>query len=175
MQVIWARPRTRLGAVFAPPERTVLAGRCASAPEGALAPVVRPATFWSAGDALAWLAGLVLMLSSLMGWYTVEIDGIPFAVIGWQTGALGKLVFFAGLAALVFLLMHATGFELPPALPAGVVVAGLGVIGTIFALIRVLEIPDRLTPAGRGVGLWVSLAGGVLLILAGLLKTAREG
>lgn len=136
--------------------------------------MARPATFWSPGDALAWLAGLVLMLSSLMGWYTVEIEGIQFAVIGWHTGALGKLVFFAGLATLVFLLLHASGFELPPALPAGIVVAALGASGTIFALIRVFEIPDRLAPAGRGVGLWASLAGGVLLILAGLLKTARE-
>jgi len=133
------------------------------------------ATFWSAGDALAWLSGIVLMLSSLMGWYTVELDGIPYSVIGWNTGALGKLTFFAGLAALVFLVLHATGFELPPALPAGVVVAGLGAAGTIFALIRVLSIPDWLVPAGRGIGLWVSLAGGVLLILAGLLKAAREG
>jgi hypothetical protein len=114
------------------------------------------------------------MLSSLMGWYVVELDGIPYSVIGWNTGALGKLVFFAGLAALVFLVLHATGFEFPPALPAGVVLAALGAAGTIFVLILVISIPDRLAPAGRGIGLWVSLAGGALLIVAGLLKAARE-
>lgn len=109
-----------------------------------------------------------------MGWYTVVIDGIRYSVTGWESGSLGKLAFFAGLAALLLLLLHAAGLELPPALPAGFLVAGLGAAGTIFALVGILSIPDRILPAGRGIGLWISLGGGLLLIAGGLLKAARE-
>jgi hypothetical protein len=41
-------------------------------------------------------------------------------------------------------------------------------------MIRLIEIPDRIQPAGRSIGIWISLAAGVLLIAAGLLKAADE-
>jgi hypothetical protein len=114
------------------------------------------------------------MLSSFTGWYSVSGNGIEASVIGWHAGALGKLVFFAGLAVLVLLALRAAGFQLPPAVPAGMVIAGLGAAGTIFVLIRLISIPDRIQPAGRGIGIWISLAGAALLVVAGLLKTADE-
>jgi hypothetical protein len=114
------------------------------------------------------------MLSSFMGWYSAPADGITYSVTGWNSGAVGKLVFFVGLAVLVLLALRAAGFELPPTLPLGMVVAGLGAAGTILVLIRLISIPDRLEPAGRSVGIWISLAAGALLIVAGLLKAADE-
>lgn len=133
-----------------------------------------PATFWSPGEGLAWVAGIVLMLSSFTGWYSLSGNGITVSVLGWHAGALGKLVFFAGLAVLVLLALRAAGFELPPAVPFGMVIAGLGAAATIFVLIRIISIPDRFQPAGRGIGVWISLAGAALLIVAGLLKSADE-
>ena len=133
-----------------------------------------PATFWTPGEGLAWVAGLVFMLSSFMGWYSGSGDGIPLSVIGWDTGLLGKLVFLVGLAVLVLLGLRAAGVQLPPAATLGAVIALLGAAGTIFVLVRIIDIPDRFEPAGRGVGVWISLAAGVLLILAGLLKAADE-
>jgi len=63
----------------------------------------RPAAdgIWAAGDRVTWVAGLVLMLSSFMGWYSGSGLGVKLAVIGWHTGTLGKLVFFIGLAILL--------------------------------------------------------------------------
>ena len=51
---------------------------------------------WAAGERLTWVAGLVLALSSFMGWYAGSGVGMKLAVIGWHTGVLGKLVFFIG-------------------------------------------------------------------------------
>ena len=128
----------------------------------------------SPGEALAWISGLVFALSSFMGWYSVDSELVTVSVIGWHTGTLGKLVFFVGLAVVVLLVLGATGLELPPSVPAGAVVAGLGTVGTIFILIRLIDIPDRFAGAGRGVGIWISLAAGLLVIGSGFLKASEE-
>jgi hypothetical protein len=126
------------------------------------------------GEGLAWIGGLVLALSSFMSWYTVSNEGFTVSVTGWHTGALGKLVFFVGLAALGFLVLRATGFQLPPSVPVGIVIAGLGALGTVFVLVRLISIPDDFAPAGRSIGIWISLLSALLLIAAGLLKSAEE-
>jgi hypothetical protein len=137
-------------------------------------PGLPPGTLRLPGEALAWIGGLVLALSSFMSWYTVSNEGFTASVTGWHTGALGKLVFFVGLAALGFLVLRATGFELPPNVPVGIVIAGLGAVGTVFVLVRLISIPDDFTPAGRSIGIWISLLSALLLIAAGLLKSAEE-
>jgi hypothetical protein len=126
------------------------------------------------GEGLAWLGGLVLALSSFMSWYTVPNEGFTASVTGWHTGALGKLVFFIGVAVLALLILRATGFELPPNFPVGMVVAGLGALGTVFTLVRLISIPDDFVGAGRSIGLWISLLAALLLIAAGLLQSADE-
>ena len=126
------------------------------------------------GEALAWLGGLVLALSSFMSWYSLSIDDLTLSVTAWHTGAVGKLVFFVGLAVLALLLLRATGFELPPNFPVGMVIAILGAIGTVFVLVRLISIPDDFVGAGRSIGIWVSLLAALLLIAAGLLKSADE-
>jgi len=135
-----------------------------------------PATeFRSPGEGLAWLGGLVLALSSFMSWYTFDADvGFTVSITGWHTGLLGKLVFFVGLAVLAFLGLRASGVELPPSVPGGMVIAALGLLATILVLVRVISIPDDFSPAGRSIGLWVSLLAGLLLIAAGLLRSAED-
>jgi hypothetical protein len=58
--------------------------------------------------------------------------------------------------------------------PDGLVVAGLGVAGTILVLVRLIDIPERLEPAGRGIGIWISLLAALVLTAAGLLKSAED-
>jgi hypothetical protein len=128
----------------------------------------------SPGEGLAWLGGLVLALSSFMSWYSVSIDELTLSVTGWHTGTLGKLIFFIGLAVLALLGLRATGFELPPSVPTGLVIALIGFVGTLFVLIRLISIPDDFAPAGRSIGIWISLLAALLLIAAGLLKSADE-
>jgi hypothetical protein len=137
-------------------------------------PGFSPGTLRSPGEGLAWLGGLVFALSSFMSWYTVTSEGFTASITAWHTGALGKLVFFVGLAVLGLLILRATGFELPPSVPSGMVIAGLGALGTVLVLVRLISIPDDFAPAGRSIGIWISLLAALLLIAAGLLKSADE-
>jgi len=90
-----------------------------------------PAEFRSPGEGLAWLGGLILALSSFMSWYSFDPDvGFTVSITGWHTGILGKLIFFLGLGVLGFLALRASGVELPPSVPGGMVFAGLGFVAT---------------------------------------------
>ncbi len=128
----------------------------------------------SPGEALAWVSGLVLSLSAFMGWYSIESPVATVSVTGWNTGTLGKLVFFLGLVVLAFLFLHATGVELPPMVHSGVVVAALGAVGTIFVFVRIIDIPDRFAGSGRSIGLWIALAAAFCVVVAGLVRTGEE-
>ena len=133
------------------------------------------AGLWRTGELLAWLGGLVLTLGTFMGWYSVSGDlRGRLSILGWNTGAVGKLVFVIGLAVLLLLGLRAFGIELPPSIPDGMVIAGLGLASTILVLIRLIDIPQDFEPAGRGIGLWLSLLASLLLIVAGLLKSAED-
>jgi hypothetical protein len=140
----------------------------------------RPAThaalpgYW--GERLAWIAGLVLAISAFTDWYAgSQADGLTLSVTGWHTGALGKLVFFAGLATLILEALREAGIELPATVPESLVLIALGSLATIFVLIRIISIPDTFfDTAGRGIGIFISLIAAVALIVAGLLRAAEE-
>ena len=135
----------------------------------------QPGGIWAAGQRISWVAGLVLMLSSFMGWYAGSGVGVKLAVIGWHTGVLGKLVFFVGLAVLALIALHESGVELPPSVPESLVVLALGILGTVFVVIRVISIPDSVLPAdGRGIGIWIALVAAVGVIVGGLLRATEE-
>ena len=130
---------------------------------------------WSAGDRIVWVSALVLMLSSLMGWYTGSEPGVKIAVIGWHTGVLGKVVFFIGFAVLAIAILREFGVVLPPSVPESLVVLALGALATVFVLIRVISIPDSMLPAdGRGIGIWISLLAALGVIAGGLIRASEE-
>src|SRR5260370_17897745 len=86
-----------------------------SADPGGGRPAPRPQApgYW--GERLAWIAGLVLAISAFTDWYAgSQADGLTLSVTGWHTGALGKLVFFAGLAALILEALREAGNYFPP-------------------------------------------------------------
>jgi hypothetical protein len=129
----------------------------------------------AAGSTLEWLSGLVLALSTFMDWYAGSGDGITIGVIGWHTGALGKLVFFIGAVVVLIAVLREIGIQLPPSIPESLVVIALGSVATIFVLIRIISIPDEFLPAsGRGVGIWISLLAALAVIAAGLLRATEE-
>jgi hypothetical protein len=117
-----------------------------------------------------------------MAWYSIGlgafVDDAPvkLSVTGWDSGVFGKLVFFTGLAVLLLLLLDSTGLELPPAFPSGAAVSALGTLGTIFVLVRAIDIPSSLELPGteRSVGIWISLVAGIAVVASGLLKASEE-
>jgi hypothetical protein len=142
--------------------------------EGRPAPRTTVPGYW--GERLAWIAGLVLAISAFTDWYAgSQADGLTLSVTGWHTGALGKLVFFAGLATLILEALREAGIELPATVPESLVLIALGSLATIFVLIRIISIPDTFfDTAGRGIGIFISLIAAIALIVAGLLRAAEE-
>ena len=126
------------------------------------------------GDGLGMVAGVVLAVSSFTGWYTGEGEGVTISVLGWNTGVLGKLVLFVGLAVVVVLVLRELGIDPPAALPQSLLTIALGALATIFVLVRVISVPDDFFFAHRGVGLWISLAAALAVIVAGLLQASEE-
>lgn len=134
----------------------------------------RPPSLWGHGERVTWVAGLVLALSALTGWYAGTGEGVDVSVIGWHTGVLGKLVLAIGIAAILVVALRHWGLDLPAAVPESLVVIALGSLSTIFVLVRAISIPDEFFFAGRGAGLWISLGASVALIGAGLLQASEE-
>ena len=126
------------------------------------------------GDGLGLLAGVVLAVSSFTGWYTGEGEGVTISVLGWNTGILGKLVLFVGLAVVLVLVLRELGIEPPAALPQSLVTVALGALATIFVLVRVISVPDDFFFAHRGIGLWISLAAAIAVIVSGLIQASEE-
>jgi hypothetical protein len=126
------------------------------------------------GERLTWISGLILAISAFTDWYVGSGEGPTTSVIGWHTGALGKLVFFIGLVVLGLVALRESGIELPATVPESLVVIALGALATIFVLVRVISIPDEFFFAHRGIGIWISLVAAVALIGAGLLQASEE-
>ena len=126
------------------------------------------------GGRLTFLFGLLLALSALTGWYSGDGNGTTVSVIGWHTGTIGKVVLFLGLAAVLVIVLREFGISMPASVPESLVAIGIGSIATILVLVRVVSIPDSFFFAGRGIGIWISLACAVGIILAGLLEASEE-
>lgn len=126
------------------------------------------------GDRLGLLAGVVLVVSAFTGWYTGPSEGVTVSVMGWHTGTLGKLVFVLGVLVVLVVALREVGVELPAAVPESLVIIALGSIATVFVLVRVFSVPDDFFFAGLGVGIWISLAAAIGVIVAGLLQASEE-
>jgi hypothetical protein len=128
------------------------------------------------GARLAWVSGLVLAISAFTDWYAGTLpNNVTLSVIGWHTGALGKLVFFVGLVTLILEASREAGILLPAAVPDRLVLIALGALAVIFVLIRLISVPDvYFASTARGIGLYVSLLGALGLLGAGLLRAAEE-
>lgn len=126
------------------------------------------------GDRLTFLFGILLAMSALTGWYSGEGNGTTVSVIGWHTGTIGKVVLFLGLAAVVLVVLREAGVSLPASVPVSLVAIGIGSVATILVLVRIISIPDTFFFASRGIGIWISLACAIGIILAGLLEASDE-
>lgn len=129
-----------------------------------------------AGEQLGIVAGIVLAVSAFTGWYTGEGDsqGVTVSVLGWDTGTLGKIVLFLGLAVVLVLALRTLGIQPPAAVPESLITIALGAVATVLVLVRVISIPDDFFFAGRGVGLWIALAAAIGVVVAGLLQASEE-
>ncbi len=133
-----------------------------------------PAGIPGLGGRVTFVFGLLLATSALTGWYTGPSEGTTVSVIGWHTGTIGKIVLFLGLAVALVVLLREFGVSGPAAVPESLLVIVLGSAATILVLVRLISIPDTFFFATRGVGIWLSLAFGIGIIVGGLLEASEE-
>jgi len=160
-------PETELESATPPPARN---------PRPPLPQLRASGGIWSAGQRVAWVAGLILMLSSFMSWYSgSSVEGPTLSVTGWHTGTIGKVVFFLGLVLVAIAILREAGIELPPTVPDSLVTIALGSLATVLVLIRLISIPDTFAgTSGRSIGLWISLLAALTVIAAGLLRAGED-
>jgi hypothetical protein len=134
------------------------------------------------GEIIATLGGVLLAASLFLAWYTL---GNRFAVLGSCKGPNGSCTGWAALSALRFLLLLAA---LAPVILAWIIVRGhalswprgeltavTALAALTFTIFRGLIDKPGSPPGeiGVGVGWWVALLGGVL-ILVGSIWRSRE-
>jgi len=134
------------------------------------------ASVLAVGGRFTWVAGLVLALSAFTGWYSgTSVEGPTVSVLGWNSGTLGKLVCLIGLAVVCLAAARAAGVAFPRSVPQALLVIALGALAAAFVIIRLVSVPASLAGTGtRGVGLWISLAAAVAVIVSGLLQAGEE-
>lgn len=119
---------------------------------------------------LAALAGIGCAIASLfLWWYETPTGNLDFWDSFGPAAALMLAALCAGLAMVGAALMERDSVALPVSTAVWTVL--LGLVGSIAALVRVLERPQHAT--GVCGGAWLGLAG-ALLILAGAWLTLRD-
>jgi hypothetical protein len=139
-----------------------------------------------AGEWIAGLMGLVLLVSLFLPWYRggptsappkgwaayAPLDNGGAALTGWQSlGALDVVLALVALSALAIPVV--TAFHRVPALPLAhqTLTTLAGMVAVLLVLIRVANMPDWATD--REWGLWVALAA-TLGVAAGCLLAMRD-
>lgn len=128
----------------------------------------------SLGGRLTFLFGVLLTVSAFTGWYSRDGVGPTVSVLGWNTGTIGKIVFFLGLATVLLVVLREVGVAMPASVPESLVAIALGSVATILVLVRVVSIPDTFFDSSRGIGIWISLVCAVGIIVGGLLEASEE-
>lgn len=122
-----------------------------------------------------WLAGggaVVLLISTFFSWGKFSVGPISLNVSGWDTGALGKLVFFAALIAIILVVvdfMKVDVSQMP--IPVSLALVGAAAAGLLFVILRFLFMPDGLS---RAWGLYVAIIAAAVLAYGAWLKLQEE-
>lgn len=117
-----------------------------------------------------WIAGagaVVLLLSTFFAWWKVSALGFSVSASGWDTGALGKLVFFVALAAIVLVVvehMKIDTSQVPVSLALALL--GLGAFSVFLVIVRFIDTPDHVSWAW---GLYLALIASAVLTYGGWL------
>jgi FtsH-binding integral membrane protein len=123
-----------------------------------------------AGEWVAALSGIVLLLSLFLPWYGAGPEG---DASGWQALAVIDIA-LALVAAFAVGLLVITASQRVPAVPIALsaVVTFAGLTGLVLALIRLASVPDGFD--GREAGVWLGLLGTIGITAGGWLAMRDE-
>lgn len=120
------------------------------------------------GRRLALLGAIIVVVGSVLPWYTLGGDGGLPPLVWRAFDGTGILAFLAGLATLALVALPYAAGERPVAVDRGLafgLLAALALIGLVLFLPSTLEAPEGLLP-DRGYGIWITLLGGIILARA---------
>ena len=105
-----------------------------------------------------WLVGggsVVLLLSTFFAWGKFSAGPLSISISGWDTGALGKLVFFTSLIAVILVVVDHMKVDLSqmPVTHSLAIAIATGA-GLLFVILRFLFMPDGLS---RAWGLYLAI------------------
>jgi hypothetical protein len=126
----------------------------------------------SRGELIAGGSGLALLVVMFLPWYGVDVNlgGFSASESGnaWEVFSYIDIVLFlVGAAAVGLAVARLADVALPPDLPVGTILTGLGALAVLLVLYRIIDVPGTDIPAtvdfGRKFGLFLGLiaAGGV--------------
>jgi hypothetical protein len=126
-----------------------------------------------------WIAGggaVVLLISVFLSWWKVTATALGITISGsangWDTGALGKLVFLVALVAIALVLvdhMQVDVTQLP--IPVSLALLGCGALSVLLVLLRFIDTPSHVDWAW---GLYLALIASLVLTYGGWLKLQEE-
>ena len=122
-----------------------------------------------------WLTGggsVVLLLSTFFAWGKFSAGPLSISISGWDTGALGKLVFFAALIAVLLVVvdyMKVDVSQMP--FPLSLALALAAGAGLVFVILRFLFMPDGLS---RAWGLYLAIIAAAVLAYGAWLKLQED-
>jgi hypothetical protein len=122
-----------------------------------------------------WLTGggsIVLLISTFLSWGKFSVGPVTLNVSGWDTGALGKLVFFAALIAIILVVvdyMKVDVSQMP--IPVSLALMGAAAAGLLFVVLRFLFMPDGLS---RAWGLYLAIIAAAVLTYGAWLKLQED-
>jgi len=126
------------------------------------------------GEKIAGAAGIVLLISLWLSWYSVsgvngiQLGGLSVDRSGWESFSfIDIFLFITAVVAIGAAVIRATEASVSLPIAASAIVAGLGAIGVLLVLFRLISKPDFGAPSG--VNLDVSLAWGYFV---GLISVA---
>jgi hypothetical protein len=116
-----------------------------------------------------WIAGagaVVLLISVFLSWWKVTVlSSVSVSASGWDTGALGKLVFFVALIAIALVVVDHQKVDMP--VPVGTALVVAGALAVLLVIIRFIDTPDGVD---RAWGLYVAFLASLALTYGGWLK-----
>jgi hypothetical protein len=126
-----------------------------------------------AGDIVAGVAGVLLLVSMFLGWYTVETrdDGLS----AWAAfGFVDVLLALVGLLGIALAASQVLGRG--PALPValGVITTTLALAGALLLLYRIINQPGPNDAIGVSAGAWLGLAAAIGVFLGAWLSLSDE-
>jgi hypothetical protein len=118
-----------------------------------------------------WIAGggaVVLLISTFLSWGKVDIGPVSLNVSGWDTGALGKLTFFAALIAIILVVIDFMKVDISQMpIPVPLALIGAAGLGLLFVVLRFISMPDGLS---RAWGLYVAIIAAAVTTYGAWLK-----